>query len=86
MGCPLLTPVRQRLDRLLSRQIGEIMYGKFAQAEAHYYSDRLREQLTAECEWHEGNAKNDCPECEGAYDAYCEMLVDMDREERALRD
>jgi hypothetical protein len=62
------------------------MYGKFAEAEAHYYSDKVREQLTAECEWHEGQLKRDCPECEAAYETHCEMLGDLDREERALRD
>jgi hypothetical protein len=61
-------------------------YGMQARAEADYYSDRLREKQVAECEWHEGYAKQDCPECEAAYDAYCEMLGDMDREERALRE
>lgn len=58
----------------------------FARAEAEYYSDRLREQGIAECEWHEGYAKHDCPECEAAYEVWCEMQGDADREERALRD
>lgn len=58
------------------------MYGSFARAEQEYYSDRLREQRIAECEWHEGNAKNDCPECDALYEMHCEMLMDADREER----
>lgn len=71
--------------RLLSRQIGETQVSYYSQArlEAQHYSDRLREQGTAECEWHEGQPKRECPECAEAYEEYCEAVADMDREERA---
>lgn len=62
------------------------MYGSFARAEAEYYSDQLRERQIAECEWHEGQPKRGCPDCEGEYEVYCEMLADADREERASRE
>lgn len=53
-----------------------------ARAEQQHYSDRLREQQIAECEWHEGYPKQNCPECDGAYEAYMENLIDAEREER----
>jgi hypothetical protein len=62
-----------------------MMYGSFLRAEQEYYSDKLRERGITECEWHEGRPKFECPECDAAYDAYQEMLGDMDREERACR-
>ena len=47
---------------------------------AEYYSDRLREQGTAVCEWHEGSpAWPDCPECQAAYEADQENLIDAMR-------
>lgn len=58
----------------------------YAKAEAEYYSDRMREQGIAECEFHEGQPKNYCPDCEAAYEEWCEMQGDADREERAFRD
>ena len=58
------------------------MYGSFARAEAEYYSDRLRERDIEECEWHEGQAKRNCPDCEGEYEAHMENLMDAEREER----
>ena len=50
--------------------------------EQEYYSDRLREQGIAECEWHPGLAKADCPECQAMYEAHMESLMDQMREER----
>ena len=58
----------------------------FARAESEYYSDRLREQGIAECDWHEGQPKRGCPDCYSEYEAWCEMQGDADREERAFRD
>lgn len=44
------------------------------------------DKQTEECEWHEGMPKQFCPECEAAYEEWCELQGDMDREERAFRD
>ena len=46
------------------------------------YVESQREKLSAECEWHEGQPKHECPECESAYEAYQENLMDAMREER----
>lgn len=52
-------------------------------AEQEYYSDKLREKGIAECEWHEGlPAWPECPECQAAYEADQENLMDAMREER----
>ena len=50
--------------------------------EQEYYSDRLREQQIAECEWHPGNPENDCPDCQALYETYQENCMDAMREER----
>lgn len=58
-------------------------HGSFLRAEREYFSDKLREQGTKECEYHEGLPDwPDCPECQGAYEAYMENVMDADREER----
>lgn len=57
----------------------------YAKAEQEYYSDRLREQGIEECEWHPGYNKQFCSECEGAYEAWQENLMDAEREERGDR-
>ena len=49
------------------------------------YLSNAWEQHVAECEFHEGNSKYDCEECEAAYEEYCELQGDADREERASR-
>lgn len=46
-------------------------------AEQQHYSDRLREQGIAECEWHPSlPAWPDCPECQGMYEADQENRMD----------
>lgn len=62
------------------------MYGKWLRAEQEYYSDQLRERGIAECEWHEGRPKQECPECEQAFDAYCDLQIDAYREDMASRE
>ena len=37
-----------------------------------------------ECRWEEAQEKCDCSQCEAAYEQWCDMLADMDREERAF--
>lgn len=54
----------------------------YQRAEAQHYSDHAREQMNAECEWHEGNPKSGCGSCEAEYEAYMENLMDSMREER----
>lgn len=61
-------------------------YGMELQADYEHHLEQMREAGIAECEWHEGQPKRECPECEAAYEVYCEMLGDADREERAFRD
>lgn len=42
-----------------------------------YYSDHSREQLTAECEYHEGErAWPSCEQCNADFDAWAENLED----------
>lgn len=61
-------------------------YGMELQADYERHLERMREAGIAECEWHEGQPKRECPECESAYEEWCERLGDADREERAFRD
>lgn len=48
-----------------------------SKVEQEYYSDKLREQGIAVCEWHEGlPAWPDCPECQAMYEADQENRMD----------
>ena len=52
-------------------------------AEQQHYSDRLREQGTAECQYHPGNPDwPACEDCQALYEADQENRMDAEREER----
>lgn len=41
-----------------------------------------REPPVNECEWHEGQPADECPDCELTYEIHIDHLIDMAKEER----